>query len=303
MNEKLKRFFKSIDLNKVLKYLAVIPTVLGILGGLQYFMEKRTASAEVGDITALEEYNVFDGTISVRGDSIQQVVIPSFGYVNLESVVNTDFAITYDDSGAWFSLLRPKSTTAGAKVFSFEVYNTWLPLSYIYDYATFDLTFSGETLYDVKCDVSYLDRGANVKKVQDAFRDYDGYFTLSQIDDLSDAVTYVYNGQEWIFITHLELNVYYVSIAPSGAQNTFDLEIYYSPKIIAYDDFRHAQSNVQAAYIQQFNADVDVWGGIVNSVTSILQLEILPNFSLLNLLELAIAIPLTVWLLKAWLGG
>lgn len=303
MIEKLKRFFKSIDVEKILKYLAIPPIVMGILGGIQYLTEKKTASAEVGDLTALEEYTVFDGTITVAGNTTKQVLIPSFAYVNLDNTVTSDYSISYDTSYCWFQLTSPKSNATGVEVFSFEVENTWLPMSYFYDYSSFELEFTGEVLYDVAFELSYLDAGANVRSIRDTFRGYDGYFEPSQVDSLQSIYTYTYNGVDWLFINHMELNVYYLSTAPSGAQNVFFFYVYYSTKPLQYTDFTHAQSNVQASYIQQFNADIDVWGGLVNSVTSILQLEILPNFSFLNLLELAIAIPLTVWLLKAWLGG
>lgn len=51
------------------------------------------------------------------------------------------------------------------------------------------------------------------------------------------------------------------------------------------------------------SVNVDPLGMIVRSVNSILSIEIFPNVSFLTLLSIALAIPLVVWLLKAWLGG
>lgn len=46
-----------------------------------------------------------------------------------------------------------------------------------------------------------------------------------------------------------------------------------------------------------------VFRSIVDSVDSFMSTEILPNFSFYDILYIAIGIPLTIWLLKLWLGG
>lgn len=46
-----------------------------------------------------------------------------------------------------------------------------------------------------------------------------------------------------------------------------------------------------------------VFNSIIDAVDRFMGIEILPNFSFYDLLYIALGIPLTIWLLKLWLGG
>lgn len=46
-----------------------------------------------------------------------------------------------------------------------------------------------------------------------------------------------------------------------------------------------------------------VFNSIIDAVDRFMSIEILPNFSFYDLLYIALGIPLTIWLLKLWLGG
>lgn len=50
-------------------------------------------------------------------------------------------------------------------------------------------------------------------------------------------------------------------------------------------------------------AELNLFDSIVSSVNRLLQIELLPGLRIIHILLLALCVPLTVWLLKAWLGG
>lgn len=69
--------------------------------------------------------------------------------------------------------------------------------------------------------------------------------------------------------------------------------------------YRSTSLSTYNAYIASLveEADLDILGMLTESINSILSIEIFPNVSFITLLSIALAIPLVVWLLKAWLGG
>lgn len=124
-------------------------------------------------------------------------------------------------------------------------------------------------------------------------------FSLYDILVANNITPFVFYN-DLVFLDYLQIEVYTETTSELPDILSFTLK-FTRDNIVSYNDYLQNSRFAFDTVIGDKN--IDFFGSLVKTVNEFLQIQILPNFRFLDILWLALAIPLVVWLLKAWLGG
>lgn len=118
---------------------------------------------------------------------------------------------------------------------------------------------------------------------------------ITDIDGLNEFMNNYGNGQ-FVKIKNCRVTI---DFEPINTEEAYFSALQYSTDFGNYDN-----NNLLAWYnFDSITSIGDVGTGILNAAESIVQFEILPNFTLLDAILIILAIPLLIWILKVAFGG
>lgn len=251
-----------------------------------------------------------------------------FTRLNTTNKVSDNFQWRYQDTYTGFDYLAPHTDTGLAdntlRTFEIVSNNFFVPIPLINDFllggADSYIELNDYAGYNIVIglELSYL--GADYsEKHYSKFIPLDATNSYTELDalsaDINTASFYHFNkilsdnrSVNFGMITEFRLYIEQVDYGTSESvlQWYLHLNMYDSERAqywLRYSDYLEAQTELMSDMIFNYNNDISIFRTIVASVNDVLQIEILPSFRIFDILLLAITIPLTVWLLKAWLGG
>lgn len=312
--------------NKVPKWLEITEYVVTIMLALVmtlYFIGKACGSQPNSTANAsnnLTLFNPFYGSITLeqettldgplRGDLPS--FLPSPGIYNQDAINNSDFTFrwsTYLGSGVasiniryndlWF-----ESIPEDVEIFNLTFTDRWLSSDMLFTDSpiSFDTGPYGEKRIIVE--LSFFDISG---QMVDISRSIDiGFNNESEVDlsyllesSLLSNYSPTYNG--YYFISNFNLRVVNIASYSGGSLGITIPYVFYD---ISNQDFLEIQSDNDAYFSRLVSGSSFNWlESFVQNINSFLSIELLPNFSFRDILWLALAIPLVMWFLKAWLGG
>lgn len=256
------------------------------------------------------------------------VISLPFTRLNTTNRVSDNFQWHYYDVSTEFEYLVPHTATGLAdntfEVFEIVSNNFFVPIALINDYLLGDeegyielLDYAG---YNVAVGLQIRYLGADYsEKYYNKVVSLDATNPSIPLDTLTAEINtasfYHFNkilsdnrSANFGLITEFRLFVEQIDYGTSDSVLHWYLSLYMFDNQrtefdMPYSDYLDAQTELMSDMIFNYNNDISIFRTIVASVNDVLQIEILPSFRIMDILLLAITIPLTVWLLKAWLGG
>lgn len=263
-------------------------------------------------------------------DNLAEVDVISLPFTRLNTTnrVSDTFQWHYYDNNTTFECIVPHDST-GLADNTFEVFeiisnNFFVPIALINDYLLGDgegiielIDYAGYNIV-IGLEVSYLGADYTEKHYRKVIP-LDATNSLVRLleltSDINTASFYHFNkilsdnrSVNFGMITEFRLFIEQIDYGTADADLNWYLDIYMFDNerasfALPYSDYLEAQTELMSDMIFNYNNDISIFRTIVASVNDVLQIEILPSFRIFDILLLAITIPLTVWLLKAWLGG
>lgn len=276
------------------------------------------------DYNDFEYFNLWgDASAEIRyienGLSDEFVASMPFSRLNSSQVYGSSFVVYYGDYSTFVEYSSPPNgVDLLYSAFTLSSYNFYIPKASIHELfgnvgreneSYFELgEYLAQSVY-FNISIDYLNDGLMESHFEKSFTltSTDNLFYLNDLIaelNTNNFYTFDYNGIPFVLISQLTIEVeqsYYQG--SSDASWRLDLKMYDYSDFGSYADYQDAQRVLASRSIDLYTQDFSIFKSISSSVNDLLRIEIFPNFSFLTLLALAITIPLTVWLLKAWLGG
>lgn len=305
------------------KTLAVFATLFVTLT-LVYISKPTNTTVSAQAYTDYQYFNLWgDASAEIRyvenGISDEFVASMPFSRLNTSQVFGASFVVYYDDTSTFVEYISPPMGTGVLySAFTLNSYNFYIPQDAIHtlfgnneEIGKSELIL-GEYLAQsifLTITIDYLNSGLE----QSHFENSATLTSTNAEVTLNDLIaplnrnafyTFNYNEVDYVLITRLTIKVEQAYYQGSGnALWDLNLHMFDFSSYGTYADYQNAQRVLASRSIDLYSRDFSIFKTIASSVNDLLSIEIFPNFSFLTLIALAITIPLTVWLLKAWLGG
>lgn len=300
----------------VVTIILVLVMTLYFIGKAFGFQSNSTANAYndlqlfnpfYGSVT-IEQNTSFDSPIegdlpsflpSVLYDS-NTIGTPPYEFRYSTTYTNNDAEILIQYSPSWFEQVDINQPS----VFTLSFSNRWISTQELFSQSP--ITFTSESFGRKLINVyfSFYDVAGNV--VSGTRSLIIGYSAETQTDltyllesSLISQYSPTYQGS--YYFTQFELSI--INYAPYEG-GYLHISIPYVDYGFNNEEYIVYQSSYNEYFTQILNGQNFNWmQSLVGNINSFLDIELLPNFSFRDILWLALAIPLVLWFLKAWLGG
>lgn len=305
------------------KTLAIFATLFVTLT-LVFISKPTNATVSAQAYTDYQYFNLWgDASAEIRyvenGTSDEFVAAMPFSRLNTSQVFGSSFTVYYGDTSTFVEYSSPPMDMGVLySAFTLNSYNFYIPQDAIHtlfgnhdELEKSDLEL-GEYLAQsifLTITIEYLNNGLTQSHFENSATLTSTNFEVTLNDLIAPLnrdtfYTFIYDEVPYVLITQLTIKVEQAYYQGSDeASWRLNLQMFDFSSYGTYADYQNAQRVLASRSIDLYSRDFSIFKSIASSVNDLLSIQIFPNFSFLTLIALAITIPLTVWLLKAWLGG
>lgn len=255
-------------------------------------------------------------TFAIRNQTTtitQNMVDLPFLRLNNNAITTNSYTVGYSDYGAsagGYQFFANYTSAPIGVLYSFSSNNIWLPSEFISELSILDLfkyshELQGGWSIRYQVEVEYLDSYLDIQTLVYLSNNLSSISASGTFTDFVSAYPAPYRvnieGTNYSYLKRLRISAITNLNGGGSIKGGFN---YRTPEMnVSYLTFVDNQTACVTSLVTALQQDINWFDSIVTTVNSLLQIQVLPNFRILDILIIAVTIPLTIWLLKAWLGG